>query len=216
MSIVKASLCLLALLTWVSASQSACPTSHVRVFGSDTYPTTPTFDHPYAKYDLPAGTIHAHVYAFIYSSEYTLVEANDEYWLEGPASNDPISFSANLHVTGTAGSNELKTPNYCTGSGISGGLQSGAAGEYVADGAAFCHDRVIDLTATLPLQKNSGEVFPLTVSARANANSDEAIINGVLTFSVPAGYTVRSCHGFLSSPTPALNRSWGNLKAAYR
>ena len=214
MKILSASL--LALLAWTSASQSACPTSHIKVFGSDSYPATATYDHPYVKYDLPAGTLYARVLAFPYTSDQTIVEASDEYWLEGPASNDPISFTANLHLTGTATSHEMKTPNYCSGSGISGGLKSGAAEESAVQGATQCVDKTLDQIVSLPLSKLPGEVFPLMMSGRGNANSADASIQGVLTFSVPAGYTIRSCHGYAPLPTPAQNQSWGHLKAAYR
>jgi len=214
MKILSASL--FALLAWVSASQSTCPTSHVKVWGSETYPTTPTFDHPYAKYDLLAGTIYSHTLTGWYSSSITVVEANDDYWLEGPASADPISFSAVLHVTGIAMSGEMKRPFACTSSGASGSLQSGAASQSGGGGASGCGNNAFDKTITLALQKLPGEVFPLTMSATAVANGDESTINGVLTFSLPAGYAIRSCHGYASIPTPALNQSWGQLKAAYR
>jgi len=216
MKILRAAGCLLALLAWAPASQAACPTSHVKVWGSDSYPTTPSFDHPYVKYDLPAGTVYSNVTASMYTSDVTLVEASDDFWLEGPASLDPISFNAILHLTGTAGSNELKTPNYCSSSGISGGLKSGAAEEYAFQDASQCVEKTLDKTISLPLQKLPGEVFPLTLIARAITNSDMAHVDGVLTFSVPANYAVRSCQGYHSLPTPASNRSWGDLKATYR
>ena len=216
MKILSAATCAFALLAWASASQSACPTSYVKVFGTESFPAGPTFDHVWAKYDLPAGTIYSFTSAFAYSSNQTIVEANDEYWLEGPASGEPIAFSALVHVTGTAGSHEMKTPNYCSGSGASLTLQSGTESQSAFVGASQCVGHSVDETITLPLQKLPGEVFPLTLRAVTNGSSDQSTIAGVLTFSVPPQYGIRSCQGFHVLPTPVASRSWGSLKVAYR
>jgi hypothetical protein len=213
-----AALALVALLAWASASQAECPTNYVKWFGHEYYPTTPAYeDLPLVAYNLPAGTIDVAVYANYYSSDQNVVRVSDDYWLEGPASNDPISFSVSMHITGSANSWAMKTPNYCTGGGIFGYLRSGSDEQSRYLSASGCSGELtLDETVSLSLQKLPGEVFNVGMDGYATAFSTTSTMRGVLTFSVPPPYGIRSCQGFHLLPTPAASRSWGSLKAAYR
>jgi hypothetical protein len=189
MKIVTASTCFVALLTWASASQSACPTNYVKLFGTESFPTSPSFDDPHAKYDLLAGTIYSHTNAGWYSFSQTVVQANDEYWLEGPASGIPISFSATLHLTGTAERFDEDALRLHV-------VRRLRLGERCRHAVCRCRRvrlLITDQTITLSLQRLPGEVFPLTMKATAGANGDESSLNGVLTFSIPPQYGIRSC-----------------------
>ena len=221
MKTLRTATCLMALVAWASASHADCPTNFVRFYGLEFHPTTPTYDGPFSgsdlTYNLPAGTIRATVSAPWYSSYQNAVRVSDDYWLEGPASVDPIPFTVSLHVTGSAQSSEMKTPNYCTTSGLQGRLSSDAAEQSAFLSASNCSGTLTtDQTISLPLQKLPGEVFNVGMDAFTTAFGGSATMNGVLTFSVPPQYGIRSCQGFHLLPTPASIRSWGSIKVAYR
>jgi hypothetical protein len=128
----------------------------------------------------------------------------DDYWIDGPPSATGFTFDAVLlaevTITGTSYAN--------------GGLIDFSAGPSEGFTAASSGPQ----TAVIHLTKSVGEVFQL--ETRLEATLPRAVgsthATGTLRFrGLPVGYSVVSCHGY-ALPTPALNLTWGGVKAQYR
>ena len=143
----------------------------------------------------------------------------DDYVLTGPASPDPISFNAVLHVSGysTEGCHldctcGLGCCTVCSYGSLAASLQEGTQ---VANAPAASSQNS-DLQVAL--SKSVGQHFQLAMTLRAApACNAYAQLSSHLTFNLPPGYGIQSCYGYASpAPTAVLRANWGHVKALYR
>ncbi len=74
---------------------------------------------------------------------------------------------------------------------------------------------------TVPISAPVGASFPLTIRMHgytnaANHEDSYAVGTADLSFSLPSGYSIVSCQGFGSPPTPTARAPWGRLRRLYR
>lgn len=140
----------------------------------------------------------------------------DEFVLTGPGSG-PISFVAQMHVTGTAaqGCQTICAPFcqlYCSYGTLRASLKEGSQS---SEANSSSGSLLADLQ--LPLSKNVGQPFRLDMELSAYAHCAWAHLERTLTFALPPGYGMTSCYGY-STPAPtAISRAgWGRLRTLYR
>lgn len=143
----------------------------------------------------------------------------DDYVLTGPASSDPVSFSAVLHVLGSSGqgcsvdcSSGFGCVTRCNFGTLLASLKEGTQ---VADALPSAS---VDRDLLLVLSKSVGQHFQLDMTLRAlPACNALATLASHLTFVLPSGYGIQSCYGYRSAaPTAGLRASWGRVKSLYR
>jgi len=145
---------------------------------------------------------------------------SDIYQIVGPASAIPVNVHVMVHLTGTLSASMNTYPfigPYCDAVDANFQVTSGPANAAynVGSYSAQCTPLAVDHDVTLALQKLPGEAFTVTYSLGI-AGSIGGTINGTILFALPPGYTMSSCQGYSSPPTPAQATSWGSLKASYR
>lgn len=201
-------------------SLAQCPTNTIDVCGAVTS-TAPSYSasgcgptsNGTGSYDLPAGTV-----SVLGNGDYpdgfasAHVTAEDVYHVVGPATPGLIGFSANLHAHGEGSS------YYCTSASGSATLQFGTVKQSVTFHGSSCQGEGVDQTISLPQQHLVGEEFHLVMDVVATASAGaSASMDGSLSFSgLPPGYSIVSCQGYMSVPTPSASVSWGRLKVRYR
>jgi hypothetical protein len=143
----------------------------------------------------------------------------DLFTLVGPASSNPVTFQAVLHVSGTAhpGCSVYCDPFYgcsttCADGAVYASFQEGSQTAVAPSSPS------INTNLVLSLSKNAGEQFRLDVYLRAVAACNAGTVESyALSFIVPPGYIVTSCYGFVMPlPVAAEQTSWGRLKVLYR
>jgi hypothetical protein len=86
-------------------------------------------------------------------------------------------------------------------------------------GAPFGWNGMTSFSDSLDFQVTRPAGTPVGLEIHADASHGYGLNNQVefVFLDLPPGCQVTSCKGYLQEqPTPALARSWGNLKAAYR
>jgi hypothetical protein len=165
------------------------------------------------SYNLPSGMVSAQSdadYPDGYGNAHVITD--DVYRLVGPPTSALISFSADLHAHGQGSS------YFCTSASGSATLQSGTSHQTATFHGSSCQGEGVDKTLSLPQLRSVGESFDLIMDVVATASAGaSAAMDGNLSFSgLPPGYSIESCQGYLSTPTPSRPLSWGRLKLRYR
>lgn len=137
----------------------------------------------------------------------------DTFWFEGLSPGDSVKCRATLQIDARACEGDRSsvhalfrlfpgyTQTYDLASPISGGCRDGSAAYYQIVGLRI-GDR---LSMSLELDSSPGA-------------GGEGYIATTLGFTqLPAGVSVRSCHGYhQDGPVPTIARTWGALKSSYR
>lgn len=168
------------------------------------------------EYNLHAGTTHLEAaYYMVQGSEneyycaaaggLITMPVSDNFTLTGPLSAVPISIEARLRITGSR-----------TAGPAVGRVSFVAAADSVVFDAPVASS--IDQTVVLHLSQLPGQPFVLLVRpAGTGFCQGYVILDTRLTFALPPGYLISSCHGYAGAVvTPVTARSWGSLKTSYR
>ncbi len=223
--------CLFVLLACALSGRAgaACPTSSASGYGGvhfeDYQHTGPTWDQAviggHVQHDLIVGTFGASGgggggkqsvgVSFNFSDIYEVV---------GPATAIPINVQVIVHLTGNLSAAMNTYPfigPYCDNVSTDFRIASGTANVQYNQNSYTeqCTPVAVDHDVTLALQKMPGEAFTVAFSLGVSG-SIGGDVNGTILFALPPGYSMTSCHGYSSPPTPAANTSWGSLKAGYR
>jgi len=216
----------LAVLPALAAADS-CPSSEMSITAHPSFVSTAaTYDSSEfygdmagyrVAFDHPAGTVEIH---HCCSLGRTYVKARDQYDVVGVPAGTPVVVVAELSVEGAILSQG------CGGSGCWGtlgfSLASGASlrESYLTRNMFSVGREPVQGAVVLPITIVAGQ--PVTIerqlwAQRAAGGNHGAEGIGRLRFSgLPEGARVVSCQNFADSTVPALRRSWGRLKSAYR
>jgi hypothetical protein len=205
--------------------RAACPVNYI-VCGPTEYPSTqPVYavqcrqDYS-ASYDIPNAHLAIQVGDYVEDLiRRTMSIVADEFTVLGPGPGDSYELRLRVHmrmhaVVAPGSSNNVslmlnlyllnETP---TSPRVFKAISAFSGTSDKADSL----DLVIPMTGNAPIG--------LVIEANGNANF-YAVSSNTLDFEfvgLPPGWGVTSCNGFRQDPaTPALARSWGSLKAAYR
>jgi hypothetical protein len=181
-------------------------------------PTFPGAAHDCAgsgEYDLHLGTALLGVsYTGFVSNENTFICSpgsyltmlvSDRFMITGPASAVPLAFDARLRIQGQR-----------TAGPVVGQVSFGTETDSLVFQAPV--SPAIDQQVVLHLSHLQGEPFLLMVRPAASGFCQGAVsLRTTLTFALPPGYGVSSCHGYQAAVTTASRRSsWGRIKGIYR
>jgi hypothetical protein len=147
------------------------------------------------------------------------IEPNDVFTISGLPPGTPVSFVARLHGSGR--NLQQCTPTQCSSASfqiqiwdIPGNVMFWSLGGYGSSSGSG--------DADLPLVRNTGEPFPLSMEVVALSQGSSQVFGSVsgeamLTFlGLPPGAVITSCKGYLLSPVATTRDSWGALKIRYR
>jgi hypothetical protein len=173
-----------------------------------------------ARFDLVAGSVHVYGYEGPFASWQSHVWARDAYVLVGPA-GPAVSVTARLHLSGDGyaqydhdpwgGSTRGAVALWGVLRAAEGPVDSAWFNAFVDQPATVNHDLVVTL------QRAAGESFELTLSTNVGMFFGTGELNGQLSFELPPGYAVESCHGYAGEGSvPARGTTWGALKTRYR
>ena len=146
---------------------------------------------------------------------------SDVYQIVGPASGSPISFNVIIHLSGNLSTSLYYYPyigDYCNAATASLQVTSGpsSVSYEVGSYSQACTPVTVDHDLSLALQKLPSEPFTTGFNLGVFGSAGGSV-NGTIAFAgLPPGYTVTSCHGYSSPPTPTAPTSWGRVKAGYR
>jgi hypothetical protein len=226
----NALLATLLLLPMMSLAGSTCPTNFATGYGGccsfDYQSSAPSWDQAifggHVSYDLVAGTFGGTGGGGGGEQSGGIsLRFSDQYQILGPASAIPIPFEVAYHVTGNLSANSQTYPQIgtvCNSSRVTITATSGAASASFTQ-SSFAQDCVpvgVDHDFTLTLAYLPGQSFVVTTNLSVSG-SDVGDIDGTFAIiGLPPGYMIESCQGYAGPPVPALARSWGHLKHAYR
>jgi hypothetical protein len=147
------------------------------------------------------------------------IEPNDVYTISGLPPGTPVSFVARLH--GAGHNLQQCTPTQCSSAGFQIKIWDIPGNEiFWSLGGSGSGSGSGD--ADLPLTRNAGEPFPLSMDVLAISQGSSQTFGSVsgeatLTFlGLPPGAIITSCKGYLLSPVSTNRDSWGALKIRYR
>jgi hypothetical protein len=167
------------------------------------------------EFDVPARTVR------LYCSDGVSAELylRDEFVLEGPAPGTPVTLRLRIRYQGSAGGYGPSFP------AATASIAARAIVEEPGDlpaAASFQSDYsggVVDFSDSLDLALARTAGAPVGMVIHTSV-AHGYLVNVTLELEfvdLPPGSTVTSCKGYLQEqPVPALTRSWGELKAAYR
>lgn len=211
-----------------TAAHAACLASSARC-EQDTYaPTTPTYSIHCSNtilgvsgvdYDVPGRSLS------LYNDEAEGAELflNDEFIVNGPAVGSPITLHLRIRYHGTVAS-------FAPGGGGNGVVGASAlvaqAGDPPAAQKAFGDVNAPATGGTVPtfadsldfvLPRTAGVPIGLQIHALIQNGYNDNLVGDFRFIDLPPGANVTSCEGYTQEqPVPALARSWGSVKAAYR
>ena len=213
-------------LTIPGRADSACPTNGASVWGPGVYydyPITgPTWNVGSVAYDLIVGT-----FAVTggggggEQSGGVGLGVSDIYQIVGPASAVPIPFQVVVHLAGILPASRQTYPyigTVCNNADTRYTLTSGPTSATYTLGSYSpeCTSVVVDHDVSIALQKLPGEAFTVANSLSVSGSATGQVDGTIVFVSLPAGYSMASCQGFSSPPTPVSAVTWGSLKAGYR
>jgi hypothetical protein len=200
------------LASWVQCQQDTYePTA--ATFHSEC--TTPTMYWGGVDYDVPARTMRLHYDEWMWVG----LSLRDEFTLGGPAPGTPVTLHLRIRYHGTAGG---------YGSGPSGGgvismralaPEPGDVEAQKTYGAPYGLSGTMSYSDSLDFFLSRTAGTPVGIELHADATYGYYLDNQMefVFLDLPPGSNVTSCKGYMQEqPTPALARSWGSLKAAYR
>ena len=213
-----------------SLASAACPTNGASGYGPGGYyeyqHTGPTWNEGiyagHVSYDLMVGTFG--VASGGGGGEHTAgvgLGFSDIYQIVGPASAIPVPFQVVVHLSGNLSAGLQSYPyigTVCDAASTNASVTSGPVSDSFSQGSYSpeCTSVVVDHDMSLALQKLPAEAFTVGVSIGVGG-SNGGSVNGTIAFvGLPPGYSVTSCQGYNSAPTPAAHRTWGELKHLYR
>jgi len=170
-----------------------------------------------AAYDIPAGLTRASQ-DVVCGMGYTVsAQSQDQYWIVGPESPDPIPFTAQLALTGGGNCGATGAVSFT----VQAQTSSASLSVVPAPGPSCAATPPLPPSLVVPVSALVGSPFSVQVGVSVqvrNAAGGRSFLTAQLTFTgLPAGYTVVSCNGFgRSGSTPVPAMSWGKLKYMYR
>ncbi len=223
--------CGLALTAAAAYAQGTCPTSTLDCGDGPIQSTLPQHEivcGPYASgrasYDLVNGLLTANA-AGDDPGGLGRVEAVDEYHVIGVPDGTPLTFQAELLVSGTV----TLGCGYSPGGSVGATLREGASNSASATASAVpesCDElgvccggsAALDRTLSVTLATAAGQAFRVTSILGATARFGSASVSARLRFAgLPPGAAVVSCQGFRQDfPTPVRPLTWGALRVRYR
>ena len=154
------------------------------------------------SFDRSTGSVYAHVATEAKCGGSSIdVTSADRFWLDGPASGEPVAFSAHLSFSGSGG---------C----FFGALQEGTGPvTFVPPAEPQPYRGGLEL----PLRHAPGETFVLRYGVMVSADTGPSgYASGNLTFSgVPPRYRIMSCEGY-TGPQGVTPSSWSKVKTLFR
>jgi hypothetical protein len=176
--------------------------------------------HSKASYDLRTG--HIFVSCAYYVAQGPEVQTNDLYTVVGLTPGTPLTFRAQLVLSGRHDGSCSPSGN-CNYGVVSASLvesPSNRVDYFSSSGSGFLFNAIL----SLPIQRAAGETFRLSIDALAAvydynpASIGSAKMDVQLRFvDLPVGAVVTSCQGFREDTfVPVRRASWGRLKALYR
>ena len=222
---MKPLLFLAALCAAAPAQAGGCPTDGIEkpgfTYSSDAalYATPEATDFGrtvYDGWDLVHGTLRIHHWGGLGTST---VHASDLFDVNGVPTGTEVVVEVRMNVDGWAATDG------CGGTGCAGYVGASittpveSAYQY-GIGHTFGGVVGIGFWVATNLTLTAGTPVPVSflIEARRTAGGSHAA-DGVGTYTflgLPEGAKVVSCQGYLDPSVPALPRSWGSLKAAYR
>jgi hypothetical protein len=193
----------------VTRPVTACPTDTVAVCGVVAASSTPAysltgcaFGTGSADYNLVSGTFRV---AAGRPAEDAVVVASDDYEIVGPGGSSPISGTASLTVHATIFRIAF----------LDAVIECPTGRDSIRVSFSSTTGLVVPISASV------GTPFPVTIRMHGHTSPSTredyyATGSGDLTFSLPSGYSIASCQGFGSPPTPAAHTPWGRLRRLYR
>ena len=212
-------------MTRIAPAQADCPASEAVCEGEVSTPTTPTFhttcgtwtlDVAWIDYDVPAGTLY-----LSYSEAMTIaLSLRDDFTVVGPATGTPVPLHLRLRFSGVGSGYGYQFP-------AAGGTMwirtlEPEPGEIQVEktyGVPFGTVQVTPFSDSLDFTFTRPAGTPFGLEIHGDAQRGYNLINNIrfAFLDLPPGATVTSCKGYRQEqPTPAVARSWGRLKAAYR
>lgn len=159
---------------------------------------------PTACYDLKKGILVSNGWSDPWNDCGTFTNTTDVYQIAGIPPGAPISFQAELWVTGTvSGNGDVRAQM---------SLDSGGYQENVSSTSQ------VDFKLTIPVVRSVGEPFQLNflLSGKCYPFDGQVHSTAVIHFTgLPQGAYVISCQNY-DLPVPTNSRTWGSVKAAYR
>ena len=162
---------------------------------------------PTSCYDLKKGVVVSNAHNWPWGEDCSgSAEAHDVYQITGIAPQGPISFTAELQVTGNI-----------TGNGTVHAQLALDGDPGYFEGLAAANP--VGFKVTMPLVREVGEPFPLFIwlfSAADAPLGSEVFAQAVIRFSgLPPGAYVISCQNY-DLPVPTQASTWGRIKSQYR
>jgi hypothetical protein len=208
--IVRAALAGILLSTMVApATRAECPSSDINGSLTALPADSIAVGGNAGAYDLRSGDLYAHAGGGLghRSSE---LWASDVYRVEGLPPGTPVDVTAELQVWAMAQNTSSHAAAWVWD------ITSGAAHQGGSGASLFA---LPPQTTRLTIHTLSGQAFPVTWHFLAMESVDGCLATmwGQFRFvTLPAGGYVQSCQGYLDLTVPVRDRSWGELKAAYR
>ena len=146
---------------------------------------------------------------------------SDVYKIVGPATASPIPFELVVHLSGDLSASQWTYPYIGTVcNSVTAALQvtSGPSSASHSQGSysQACTPVVVDHDLSLALQKLPDETFDVAFLVQVYGSAGGSLDGTFAFVGLPPGYSVTSCQGYSSPPTPASHASWGSIKASYR
>jgi len=169
------------------------------------------------EFDVPKGKFD------VWSDEAAGAELylNDEFTLGGPPPGTPVAMHVRVRVHGTLGGFGGPTGSHAL-------LEIGALVPQPGDPAVASKSfdappglgNVIDFTDSLDFTVTRPAGSPVGLQFHALAGTggyNTSLVAQLVFLDLPSHASVTSCKGYAQDqPVPALARSWGSVKAAYR
>jgi hypothetical protein len=191
----------------IDIASPSCTTIAVR---SASVPAGHGFGAGSGQYNLPAGTLEAGGNGTGGIGGGAAVDARDRYQVTGIPAGTPLTFTAQLDVSGFSGQSGFFFAEIIEGASNQQSWSHSNPGQLMYG---------VSTTIAVTINRLAGEEFDLKSTVRAGTGPvGSATTSAVLHFAnLPQGARVVSCQGYAQDvPVPALPASWGSLKAQYR
>jgi len=170
-----------------------------------------------AAFDVPAGTFKV----WIAEGGSMHLWLRDSFTITGPATGTPVTFHMRFQVDGSVNWTGYGPPQQVQVAVRPIEVHAGDALAEWGFGLTSEPRTTYPFTGSfdIALQRLAGESVGIEIEAQsAIHNAGSTRLNGTFSFpDLPQGWSVNSCKGYhKDQPVPAIARSWGDVKAAYR